>query len=118
MAVGIRYLCVKSQSMIAKIRLIINAAEIEDAYERLEQYNDLDPDERKGIRRPSIPKYKYRYTPIAVDPLGIKLAYQEGDVIQLKHTDSGEWLPLKNEPKVWDEISSHLNNVKVRGFGK
>lgn len=109
---------VKSPHMIAKIRLIVNAEDVEAAYERLEQYNDLDPDERKGIRKPRVPKVKYRYSPVVIETLGIKLAYQEDDVIQIKHSDSADWLPIKNEPKVWDEISRQLGNIKVKGFRK
>jgi len=104
--------------MIAKIRLITNVEAVEQAYIELEQFNELDPDERKGKRKPKIPKVKYSYNPIVIDPNGVKLAYQEGDVIQLKHSDSADWLPLKNEPAVWAEISKHLGDVKVRGFGE
>ena len=103
--------------MIAKIRLITNADEIEKAYEMLDEWNGLLPEERQG-RKPKIPKMKVRYAPFQCHCDGIRIACQENDVIQLKHADSGEWLPIKNEPQVWEEISSFLNNKKVKGFGK
>jgi hypothetical protein len=109
---------VKRVSMIAKIRLITNASAIEDAYMALEQFNGLGADERRGLRKPRIPKSKYHYTPMAIEPAGIKLAFLDGDIIQMKHSDNPDWIPLKNEPGVWSEIQGQLNNVKVGGFGK
>ena len=104
--------------MIAEIRLIVNSEAIEKAYMELREFSQLSAEERKGLRKPRIPKEKYSYTPMVIEPAGIKLAYLEGDVIQLKHSDSPEWLPLKNEPHVWAEISGHLNDIKVEGFKK
>ena len=109
---------VKTLGMIAKLRLIQNASAIEDAYVELGEYIQMSGEERKGIRKPRIPKPKYTYAPMALDPCGVRLAYQEGDVIQLKHSDSPDWLPIKNEPQVWAEIQSQLSNVKISGFLK
>ena len=102
--------------MIAKLRLIKNASDIEDAYMALDHYNGLSGEERKGIRKPKIPKPQFEFTPFVLDPMGIRMAWQDGDIIQLKHADSGDPLPIKNEPKVWDEIQAQLNNVTISGF--
>ena len=102
--------------MIAKLRLIKNASQIEDAYMALDHYNGLSGEERRGIRKPKIPKPQFEFTPFVLDPLGIRMAWQDGDIIQLKHADSGDPLPIKNEPKVWDEIQAQLNNVTISGF--
>jgi hypothetical protein len=104
--------------MIAKLRLITNISQIEDAYAAREQFDGLTGDERKGLRRPRIPKSKISFAPMVIEPAGVKLAYIEGDIIQMKHADSNEWLPLKNEPHVWGEIQNQLNKVKVGGFGE
>lgn len=109
---------VKTLGMIAKLRLIQNSSAIEDAYVELGAYVQMSGDERRGIRKPRIPKPKYAYAPIALDIQGVKMAYQEGDIIQLKHAESADWLPIKNEPGVWNEIQSQLNNVKIQGFQK
>jgi hypothetical protein len=104
--------------MIAKLRLITNASQIEDAYMAREQFDGLSCDERKGLRRPRIPKMRIEFTPIVIEPAGIKLAYQEEDLIHLKHSDSTEWLPLKNEKHVWEQIQNQLNSTKITGFLK
>jgi hypothetical protein len=109
---------VKRARMIAKIRLISNASAIEDAYMALEQFNGLSAEERRGLRKPRIPKPKIIYNPIAIEPMGIKLAYVEGETIQLKHSDSPDWLPLKNEPQIWEQIQTQLSSVKIGGFTK
>lgn len=109
---------VKRVRMIAKLRLITNASQIEDVYMALEEFNKMSGEDRRGIRKPRIPKMKIAFTPIVIEPAGIKLAYQEQELIYLKHSDNPDWLPLKNEPHVWDEIQGQLNNVKVGGFGK
>jgi hypothetical protein len=104
--------------MIAKLRLITNASQIEDAYMALEEFNKMSGEERHGIRKPRIPKIKVDFTPIVIEPAGIKLAYQEEDLIHLKHSDSTEWLPLKNEKHVWEQIQNQLNSTKITGFLK
>jgi len=108
----------KTLGMIAKLRLIQNSSAIEDAYMALGEYNQMSGEERKGIRKPRIPRPKYTYAPLALDPCGVRIAYQEGEVIQLKHSDSPDWLPIKNEPQIWHEIQAQLCNVKVEGFNK
>jgi hypothetical protein len=104
--------------MIAKLRLITNASQIEDAYMAREQFDGLSCDERKGLRRPRIPKQKISFTPMVIDTVGVKLAFQDGDIIQMKHADSPDWLPLKNEPHVWEQIQNQLNNRTISGFTK
>ena len=109
---------VKRSRMIAKLRLIKNASQIEDAYMALDHYNQLSGEERRGIRKPKIPKPQFEFTPFVLDPRGIKMAWQDGDIIQLKHDDAGDPLPIKNEPKVWDEIQAQLNSVTISGFAR
>lgn len=104
--------------MIAKIRLITNADAVETAYEELANWMQLRPEDRKGYRRPKIPKCKYDYTPLAMDISGIKFAYIEGDVIQLRDPFNGDLVPIKNEPHVWEEISGRLDNKSIGGFGQ
>lgn len=107
---------VKTFGMLAELRLIQNASAIEDAYAALDGWNQMSKEERQGLRKPRIPKARFSYAPLALDPSGVRLAWQEKDVIQLKHSDNPDWLPLKNEPKVWDEIVSQLNGIKVKGY--
>lgn len=109
---------VKRNLMIAKLRLITNSSQIEDAYMALEAFNGLSGEERKGIRKPRIPKQKTSFTPMVIEPMGVKLAFLDGDIIQMKHADSPDWLPLKNEPHVWEQIQNQLNNRTISGFTK
>ena len=107
--------------MIAQLRLITNATKIEEAYEALERWYNAEPmgdepDERGP--KPRIPKPKFDYAPMLMEPTGLKIAYQEGDVIQVKHSDSADWLPIKNEAAVWNEIQKQLCSTKVGGFGE
>jgi hypothetical protein len=104
--------------MIAKLRLITNSSQIEDAYSALDAFLAMSGEERKGIRRPRIPKQKVAFTPMVIEPMGVKLAFLDGDVIQMKHADSAEWLPLKNEAHVWEQIQNQLNSTKITGFVK
>jgi hypothetical protein len=107
--------------MIAKLRLITNATKIEEAYEALERWYEVEPEQdepdERG-RKPRIPKPKFDYAPMLMDPNGVKIAYQEGDVIQVKHSDSADWLPIKNEAAIWNEIQKQLCSPKVGGFGE
>jgi len=109
---------VKRYLMIAKLRLITNSSQIEDAYAALEAFNGLSGEERRGIRKPRIPKQKITFTPMVIEPMGVKLAFFDGDVIQMKHADSPDWLPLKNEQHVWEQIQAQLNSTKISGFTK
>jgi len=93
--------------MIAKIRLVTNADEIDAAYARQEN----------STRKVKIPKAVFTDNPITLDAKGIKIAYisESGD-INIRHSDYADWIALKNEPDVWSEICEATNVKKVGGF--